>query len=164
MYCREETHGFFVGRKIHLPSGEGFLQQIPPVQAVGIADGLHLSGQFPAGCGKGNCICAAQIGKQLGEEGIACDILKLNRITPIGCEVVNLASSYSAVLFAEEGILNGGIAQQMLSHMHAAGFSGSARIHAIENGIVKQSSVSRQLELLKLDSASLYQSAKEMLV
>ena len=102
--------------------------------------------------------------QQLREEGIACDILKLNKITPIGCEVVNLASSYSAVLFAEEGILNGGIAQQMLSHMHAAGFSGNARIHAIENGIVKQSSVSRQLELLKLDSASLYQSAKEMLV
>ena len=52
------------------------------------------------------------------------DVMKLNRILPIDDSAVNFASKYDKVVFAEEGIKNGGIAIQFMAELMLKGYKG----------------------------------------
>ena len=79
------------------------------------------------------------------------DVMKLNRILPIDDSAVNFASKYDKVVFAEEGIKNGGIAIQFMAELMLKGYKGKTAIRAIE-GFVPQNSIQNALSSLKLDA------------
>ncbi|MGI5889130.1 MAG: transketolase C-terminal domain-containing protein, partial [Oscillospiraceae bacterium] len=90
------------------------------------------------------------------------DILKLNVISPIPEEAVETAAGYDRVIFAEEAVRSGGIAERFLDLASQAGFRGRYVIRAVEDIIQKQASVIRQIERNGLDSASLADLAGEV--
>ncbi len=77
--------------------------------------------------------------------GAECAVLKMTKIFPISNEVVSEALSYERVVFFEEGIENGSIAEHFGSMLHKCGFKGKYEIHAI-NGFIKQASVESILD------------------
>ena len=83
---------------------------------------------------------------------IAFDILKLTRVHPIPDEVVALAMGYRCVLFVEEGILNGSVAEHFHTLLAENGFCGHFAIRAVNNQFVPQASVASQLKMLGLDA------------
>lgn len=95
---------------------------------------------------------AAQI---LKVNGVFCDILKLNIISPIDAHAVDIARSYRRVVFVEEGILSGGIGESFLQKLNEGRFGGEYSIRAVERNCVLQATVPQQLETNGLDSDSL---------
>ena len=77
------------------------------------------------------------------------DILKLTKIFPIEEKICSIVSGYKKVIFFEEGIKNGGIAEHLLAKLK--NFTGEYHIVAIE-GFVKQASVSSQLDSVGLST------------
>ncbi len=82
------------------------------------------------------------------------DILKLNRIIPIDERAVDAAMHYKRIVFAEEGIKNGGIAMQFMAELMLKGYKGKTAVRAID-GFVPQSSVDNALKKLGLDAEAL---------
>ena len=95
----------------------------------------------------------------LSGNGVACDILKLNQILPIPEAVFPLVGQYKHVIFAEEGIRPGGIAEQIRSE---ADIKGDYRIIAIDQNSIPQATVQRQVEMFGLDANSIYRLIKEI--
>lgn len=77
------------------------------------------------------------------------DILKLTKIFPIEEKICSIVSGYKKVIFFEEGIKNGGIAEHLLAKLK--NFTGEYHIVAIE-GFVKHASVSSQLDSVGLST------------
>lgn len=99
-----------------------------------------------------NCYTAAW---SLGERGKNVSLLKLTRISPLPKEAVELAASYRRVLFVEEGIRAGGIAEQYAAELLLRGFTGSFAITAVDDTFVPQGDVGSVLESLQMDAASI---------
>ena len=90
----------------------------------------------------------------LKRQNINCDVLKLTKIFPIDNEVINIAEKYQKIIFLEEGIANGGIAEHFSACLMSHEFKGTLRIVAI-NDFVKQSSVESAIRKLHLDVKSI---------
>ena len=90
----------------------------------------------------------------LNRQNINCDVLKLTKISPIDNEVINIAEKYQKIIFLEEGIANGGIAEHFSACLMSHEFKGTLRIVAI-NDFVKQSSVESAIRKLHLDVKSI---------
>ena len=90
----------------------------------------------------------------LNRQNINCDVLKLTKIFPIDNEVINIAEKYQKIIFLEEGIANGGIAEHFSACLMSHEFKGTLRIVAI-NDFVKQSSVESAIRKLHLDVKSI---------
>ncbi|MGN0689688.1 MAG: 1-deoxy-D-xylulose-5-phosphate synthase [Oscillospiraceae bacterium] len=73
-----------------------------------------------------------------------CDLLKLTKIYPFENDVINIVEQYDNIIFFEEGMQSGGIAEHLISSLKH--FPKNYKIVAV-NGYVKQASVSRQLEI-----------------
>ena len=101
--------------------------------------------------------------KLLKAQGIGSSVLKLNVIAPLPEGAVEAAMPYGRILFAEEGIKTGGIAEQMISALAEKGYSGRILLKAVDTNMVKQACVEDQLTQFGLDPESLFVSAKEML-
>lgn len=97
---------------------------------------------------------------KLSQEGIKTDILKLTKIFPYSTEVLKICKKYKSILFFEEGMKNGSIAEKLCSDLCSGGYKGSFKIYAI-NDFVKQASVSGALHLCGLDSESIYNRIKQ---
>ncbi len=82
--------------------------------------------------------------KLKNEKNIKCDIMKLVKIFPIEESVIQKALKYKKIVFFEEGMKNGGIAEHFLSLLIEKGFKGTYSISALEK-FVKQASVKNQL-------------------
>ncbi len=80
------------------------------------------------------------------------DILKLTRVHPVADECVELAQQYSCVLFVEEGIINGSVAEHFHTSLTQNGFRAHFAIRAVTNQFVAQASVATQLKSLGLDA------------
>lgn len=85
---------------------------------------------------------------------LSVDILKLTKIFPFSQAVLEEISSYKAIVFFEEGMENGGIAEHLERFLSERGWRGKFRIVAV-NEFVKQASVARSLEKYHLDSSSM---------
>lgn len=83
------------------------------------------------------------------------DVIKLNRIYPIGEEVINLLSRYKEIYFFEEGILSGGIAEHIACRLLKKDFKGKYSVNAINDEFVGASTIQAALKKYKLDTESM---------
>lgn len=93
--------------------------------------------------------------RKLEKEEHNISLLKLTQIAPIPLSVITLALSYKQVVFVEEGIRTGGIAEQLGAMLLERGFKGKYQIKAIENKFVQQGDVDTLFEKLGFDVNSL---------
>ena len=75
-------------------------------------------------------------------------MLKLNLISPIDRDAVRAAAGYRKILFVEEGIRCGGIAEHMLCAVAENGAEAQMRIQAIESFRVGHMTVDEQFSML----------------
>ena len=100
-------------------------------------------------------ISAYETAAKEAAEKAGADVIKLNRIVPIDENAVKAAAGYQRVVFAEEGVKNGGIGMQFLAQLALNGYKGETALRAID-GFVQQSSVDNALKALGLDADSLF--------
>ena len=94
---------------------------------------------------------ACEAAEVLEKEGIKCRIVKLNRIVPIDPKAVEAVLKCPTVLFFEEGVRQGGIAEEFGAMLLDRNFRGHYEVHAIENGFIKHAPMFRTLHKLGLD-------------
>lgn len=94
---------------------------------------------------------ACEAAETLEKEGIKCRIVKLNRIVPIDPKAVEAVLRCPTVLFFEEGVRQGGIAEEFGAMLLDRNFRGHYEVHAIENGFIKHAPMFRTLHKLGLD-------------
>jgi len=94
---------------------------------------------------------AYQASKELNDTAV----MKLNKIHPISQAVLDEISKYKKVYFFEEGIKNGGVAQQLGATLIENGIKCDYLITAIDNKFVEQASVSSALKKYNFDTASM---------
>lgn len=99
----------------------------------------------------------------LAEKGIAVGLIKLNRILPFPDEALELMMTAKAVLFVEEGIKAGGLAQMAGSILLENGFPGKYKIQAIDNVFIPQASVASAIKKFGLDGESIAKRVEDML-
>lgn len=99
--------------------------------------------------------------EQLEKQSVAVSVIKLSRLNPLPDEFIEYLFEKSDVLFFEEGIRNGGIAERTAARLLEKGFKGKFVIKAVE-GFVKQASVSAQRASFGLDKASIIKLVKEV--
>ncbi len=83
---------------------------------------------------------------ELKESQTNISMLKLNKIWPIDIDVLKLISSFKKVIFVEETIKSGGIAEHLGIKLLELKFKGEYVIKAIENKFVAQASVEQALK------------------
>lgn len=103
-----------------------------------------------------NCFKAAEL---LQECGIVVSMVKLVQIAPLPKNIIELALLHKNILFVEEGIKKGGIAEQFGCMLAESGYSGSYKVTAAD-AFVPQSSVDEALMELKLDPQSIANTIK----
>lgn len=104
-------------------------------------------------------VCAAMGILKTNGKDIA--MLKLLKISPIDEACIDEAVGFDDIFFAEEGILQGGIAEHFLARLEKRGWRGSYRVRAVNGVFVPQATVDSAIKKLSLDAESL---AKELLV
>lgn len=95
----------------------------------------------------------------LKNEGITIDILKLTKLSDIGQEVLKICSSYSKIIFFEEGIRTGGVGEQLFCKLRENGYSGKCKLKAITD-FVPQATVAQALHDLGLDADAMAEQMK----
>lgn len=98
---------------------------------------------------------------ELSDFGIKADVLKLDIIWPLPKEIILLLMNYKNILFFEEGILSGGIAEKVGFMLMESGYKGNYKATAV-TGFVKQASVSVQKRNNNLDKDSIIRLVKEV--
>lgn len=78
------------------------------------------------------------------------DWLRLVKISPLPEKLLEIAAGYQRVVFFEEGMLNGGIAQRLGAQLMQSGFAGKFEMAGAE-GFVPQATVEQQLAMFGLD-------------
>ena len=94
-------------------------------------------------------------------EGLHVSVLKLNRIKPLALPAEAL--KYERIVFFEEGIKTGGIAEQTLEKLSEAGWRGSFEIRAVDDRFIPHSTVSEALADCGLDRAGIAAKLKDMI-
>ena len=88
--------------------------------------------------------------------------VKLEQIYPLPDGFIDKLKEYDNVLFFEEGIINGSIAEKIGFELISAGYKGKFSASAI-SGFVKQAAVSSQRAVYGLDSKAITKKVKEVL-
>lgn len=97
----------------------------------------------------------------LNNDYIFCDILKLTKIFPIPQEAINLSLKYKNIIFFEEGIKSGGLAEHFLYSLVENGYHGDYKISAID-GFVYAGSVESCLKRYNLTTNTMYNLVKKL--
>lgn len=105
---------------------------------------------------------AAQAALNLKEQGIPTDILNLVKIFPLGDAATERAMGYDTVVFVEEGMRRGSIAEMLGIRLLERGFAGRYAIRAVDGKFVPAASVSSALHQLGLDSAGIQALAESL--
>ena len=82
----------------------------------------------------------------LAENGVDTKIIKLTKIKPLPEGAIDAALGCRNVLFFEEGMKNGGVAEEFASKLLEKGFEGKYRITAVDGEFVSHASVNRLME------------------
>ena len=82
-------------------------------------------------------------------------ILKLNKIWPLEDEVISIIKNFKKVIFVEESIKAGGIAEHLAAKLLEQKFKGNYLIKAIDNKFVSQATVAQSLDDLGFNFNSL---------
>ena len=94
--------------------------------------------------------------------GISVSLLKLIKIHPILDEVLKIASDHRTVIFLEEGIETGSIAQQFGAKLHQIDSKTNFFMRAVQDKFIEQGSIEQQYQQTGLDIASIEQFIKEV--
>ena len=105
-------------------------------------------------------VCEAVQG--LAELDIPCRIVKLNRIIPLDDGVISALMDCETVVFFEEGIRAGGVAETLGGALTEAGFAGRYVMRCIEESFVKHAPMFRTLEHLGLDANGMMRTVREL--
>ena len=98
--------------------------------------------------------------KLLSKENIEFDVLKLIKIFPYNIEIIDICKNYSTVIFFEEGMKNGSIAQKVCLDIYSSGFKGKFKVYCIDD-YVKQASVTSALKTVGLDVDTMVKKIKQ---
>lgn len=82
----------------------------------------------------------------LGSKGVDTKIIKINRIKPLPEGVAESVFGCRNVLFFEEGMKNGGVAEDLAAKLLENGFEGKYKITAVDGEFVSHASVDRLME------------------
>lgn len=88
------------------------------------------------------------------------DWLRLVKISPLPEKLLEIAAGYQRVVFFEEGMLNGGIAQRLGAQLMQSGFVGKFEMAGAES-FVPQATVEQQLAMFGLDENGMAERLKE---
>lgn len=89
-------------------------------------------------------------------------VVKLNKIYPLGDELIKIVSGYERVCFFEETEKSGGIAECMAAKLLESGYNGKYEIHAIDNCFVAHAKPNEALKDCGLDSESMKKVIREV--
>lgn len=95
----------------------------------------------------------SNLAQAIDEMNSKVSVLKINRIKPL--VIPDSVLKYDRIVFFEEGIKIGGIAEQMLSFLVEKGWKGKYETVAVDNTYIQHSSVAQALELFGLDVQSI---------
>jgi 1-deoxy-D-xylulose-5-phosphate synthase len=104
-------------------------------------------------------VCLA--GEALKSNGISIDVLKLNVIKPLDINAVKLSLKYKNIIFFEESIKSGGIAEKFGSELAQRNFKGNYIIKAIDDKFVPHGKVESQLAKFCFDVDGMINVVKE---
>lgn len=90
--------------------------------------------------------------QKLLESGISASVLKLNIIKPIEKDAVIKSLGFKNIVFFEEGIESGGVAQEFGFMLSQKRYEGNYKVVAVPNEFVEHASVDSQLKKYKLDT------------
>lgn len=99
----------------------------------------------------------------LYEENIVTDVYRLTQIHPISDELTESLKKYEVIMFAEEGIENGGIAQQLGCLLLKNGFKGKYLTANTPTRAIDHAEVSVLRKEYGLDAESIYNALKGIL-
>ena len=88
-------------------------------------------------------------------EQLDCSLLRLTKIYPLQNEIFELLHRYERILFVEEGIRSGGLAEHVGAALQEQDYAGKFRIRAVENRFIPQASPAEATALCRLDAESL---------
>lgn len=100
----------------------------------------------------GNMVTSA---REASVKGAPVDWLRLVTITPLPEEALRKALEYDRIVFFEEGILCGGIAEQFGAALLECGYRGDFEAVGADGKFVPAGTVQQQLEMFGLDRASM---------
>ena len=86
----------------------------------------------------------------LSEKGIKIDVVKLNKLFPYSEKLLSLLNTYQRLYFFEEGVLNGGISQQIASNLKVP-----HKITAIENAFIPSMTTEAAFEKCNLSAKAM---------
>ncbi len=96
------------------------------------------------------------------EQNNGITVLKLNKIHPIPLIPTEELKKYKNILFFEEGIKSGGIAEQFAAYLLENGINAKYKIFAVDNEFVKQAKTESALNKYNLDCESILKIVKEV--
>lgn len=91
------------------------------------------------------------------------DLIQLVRVYPIAEKAVEIAKKYNKIVFFEEGIRSGGIAEKFSSKLNESGWKGKYVINAVSDQFVTYSDTERQLSDYGLDTAGIIRVTGELI-
>ncbi|MCM1299566.1 MAG: 1-deoxy-D-xylulose-5-phosphate synthase [Firmicutes bacterium] len=94
---------------------------------------------------------------------VQADVLQLVKIYPIVEKSVEIAENYNKIVFFEEGIRSGGIAEKFSSELMKSGWKGQFIINAVENRFVSYSETDKQLAKFQLDTEGIIKVVGEII-
>lgn len=86
---------------------------------------------------------------------INADLIQLVRIWPIAEKAVEIAKKYDKIVFFEEGIRSGGIAEKFSSKLNESGWAGRYIVNAVSDQFVAYSDTEKQLSDYRLDTVGM---------
>ena len=99
----------------------------------------------------------------LQERGVSVGVLALHRIHPLPEQALEQMLSSKLVLFAEECVQGGSVAQQTALKLLERGFAGRYATRTVEQGFVPHGTVAQAYQSCGLDSAAITETIWEML-
>jgi 1-deoxy-D-xylulose-5-phosphate synthase len=104
---------------------------------------------------------ADKAARMLAQDGIKTCILKLCRIKPIDTEAIRFAQGFRTIVFFEEGMLSGSVAERLRYALDDLGWRGDYTAAAIDEQYITHAPVQSSLKRLGLDAASMAQKIRE---
>lgn len=94
---------------------------------------------------------------------VRADVLQLVKIYPIVEKSVEIAEKYNKIVFFEEGIRSGGIAEKFSAELMKKGWKGQFTIKAVENAFVSYGETEKQLAKFQLDTEGIIKAVGEII-
>lgn len=94
---------------------------------------------------------------------VKADVLQLVKIYPIVEKSVEIAENYDKIVFFEEGIQSGGIAEKFASELMKSGWKGKFVVKAVDNSFVSYSEAEKQLSKFQLDTEGIIKVVGELI-